>query len=358
MAASTVLITGFPGFLASKLTPLLQAQDEGNRLVALVEPRMMERARAIAPPGLELLAGDITHARLGLDDAAYEQLAGDLRLVLHLAAIYDLAVGAELAERVNVAGTQHIVALCRAAPALERHHYVSTAYVAGVRTGRVMEHELAEGQGFKNHYESTKFAAEVVVRASMDAVPTTIYRPAIVVGDSRTGATQKFDGPYYLLRAMGARLGPIRPRMGRGDAPFNVVPSDFVVDAILAGVREPSASGRTLHLVDPEPTLSGEVLRILMREYYGRPLEPNVALPPELAARALQLRPLRRFMNGVPAETIRYLNHPVTFDVTQASEVLGAAGLRCPRLAEYAPAMVRFYKEHEHDPTYRPPHER
>ena len=97
-------------------------------------------------------------------------------------------------------GTQHVLDLARRAPGLERHHYVSTAYTAGWRSGRVHEAELAAGQTFKNHYESTKFAAEVVVRNELDRVPTTIYRPAIVVGDSRTGETQKFDGPYYLLR--------------------------------------------------------------------------------------------------------------------------------------------------------------
>ena len=110
--------------------------------------------------------------------------------------------------------------LCAACERLERLNYVSTAYVAGVRKGVVYEHELALGQAFKNHYESTKFQAEVWVRDAMDDVPTTIYRPAIVVGDSRTGETQKFDGPYYMLRVISLRRGaghadpPVRPRRG------------------------------------------------------------------------------------------------------------------------------------------------
>ena len=110
--------------------------------------------------------------------------------------------------------------LCPAAERLERLAYVSTAYVAGKRTGVVYEHELVMGQDFKNHYESTKFQAEVWVRELLDPVPTTILRPAIVVGDSRTGETEKFDGPYYILRAISGRErhGPadaaVRPLRG------------------------------------------------------------------------------------------------------------------------------------------------
>jgi len=356
MAADTILITGFPGFLAGRLLPLIRAQEPDARLVALTEPRMLARARELAPVGVELLAGDITEPKLGLDAQTYDELAGRLRTVVHLAAVYDLAVGAELAERVNVDGTANVLALCAAAPGLERHHYISTAYVAGLRTGRVLESELAEGQQFKNFYESTKFAAEVLVRATMDEIPTTIYRPAIVVGDSRTGETQKFDGPYYVLRAMATRSGPLRAQWGQGKVSMNVVPVDFVVQAILAGMREPSALGKTLHLVDPDPTQAADVQGILMREYNGK--TPNVTISANIAARMLRFKPVRRFYNGVPAESLRYLNHPVAFDVTNATEVLGAAGLRCPRFPEYAPAMVRFYREHEHDDAFRPAHER
>lgn len=350
----TMLLTGFPGFLAGRLVPRLLADDEEARIVALVEPRMVERARALAPDGLDVQPGDITDPRLGLDERTYERLTGEVSAVFHLAAIYDLAVGADLAERVNVEGTQHVVDFCRRCPNLERHHYVSTAYVAGRRSGVVLEDELAEGQDFKNFYESTKFAAEVVVRAAMEDVPTTIYRPAIVVGDSQTGETQKFDGPYYLLRSMGAP-GPV-VQIGHGDAPFNVVPVDFVVDAIAAGARDAEATGHTLHLVDPEPVTATEVTRLLARAY--RHTEPSLRIPPGVVDRLLRFRVVRRMLGGTPRESIVYLNHPVTFDTGQASAVLGRNGLRCPRFPEYVDAMVGFYAEHEGDDAYRPAHER
>jgi thioester reductase-like protein len=351
----TYLLTGFPGFLAGRLMPRLLADDDEARIVALVEPRMVQRARDLAPDGVDVEPGDITDPALGLDPRTYDRLAGEVVKVFHLAAVYDLAVGAALAERVNVQGTQHVIDFCRRATRLERHHYISTAYVAGQRSGLVLEDDLAEGQTFKNFYESTKFAAEVLVRASMDAVPTTIYRPAIVVGDSQTGETQKFDGPYYLLRSMASPIGALL-QIGRGDAPFNVVPVDFVVAAISAGSRDAGAVGHTLHLVDPDPVSSAELARLLAREYKGT--EPRIPLSPGMVDRSLRLRAVRKLLGGTPRQSIVYLNHPVTFDTAQADAILGRQGLRCPRFAEYVGAMVRFFREHEHDDAYRPAHER
>ena len=352
---ATVLLTGFPGFIGTRLARRLLAGDPEARIVALVEPRMVERARTVAA-GLdggrvEVQPGDITEARLGLDDATYARLARSTTAVHHLAAVYDLAVGEALAERVNVQGTTNVVHFCLAAPNLERHNYVSTAYVAGWRSGRVLEDELAEGQTFKNHYESTKFAAEVVVRNELDRVPTTIYRPAIVVGDSRTGETQKFDGPYYLLRTI-ARAGKRIPQIGRGDSPFNVVPVDFVVEAIATVSADEQAAGSTLHLVDPEPLSSAELMRLLSREYAGR--EPSYHVSPRLVERSLRFRAVRKRLSGAPPESIVYLNHPVTFDTTQATALLGRHGLRCPRFGDYVGPVVRFFREHEDDPAYVP----
>ena len=359
MAADrTLLVTGFPGFLAGRLVPKLLADDPSARVVALVEPRMTDLARQRAPAGVEVVSGDITDPRLGLDADTYAELAARTTAVFHLAAVYDLAVGRELAERVNVTGTQHIIDFCRAAPNLERHHYISTAFVAGKRSGLVLETELAEGQDFKNHYESTKCQAEVWVQVRMRDIPTTIYRPAIVVGDSRSGETEKFDGPYYMLRTIARaaeRPGPI-PQIGSEGAPFNVVPVDFVVDAIAAGARDPEAGGHTLHLVDPEPVSSAELLRLMAAEVDGR--APSYRIPPRIVIRALRYAPVRRMVGGTPRESVIYLNHPVRFDTRQAAEVLGRNGLRCPRFPEYVGPIVRFFQAHEHDDAYRPPHER
>src|SRR4051794_20066667 len=320
---------------------------------------MAERARqaAAALPGgdrVEILVGDIAQRRLGLGDDDWERLRAETTVAYHLAAIYNLAVPLEVAQRVNVDGTGNVIELCMHCERLERLHYVSTAYVAGDRKGVVYEHELALGQGFKNHYESTKFQAELWVRQELDRVPTTIYRPAIVVGDSQTGETQKFDGPYYMLRVVSVaeqRHIPI-PQFGRAEAPFNVVPVDFVVDALVAASAEPEAAGQTLHLVDPEPVTAAELLHILAREYAGR--EPKYRMPASVVANMLRLRAVRSVFGGAPRESIVYLNHPVHFDTRRTAEVLARAGLAVPRFEDYAEAMVRYYREHEDDPSYLP----
>jgi len=315
---------------------------------------MAAAARAAAGDRIDVLEGDIARRRLGLSGGDWERLAGELRHVFHLAAIYDLGVPLELAQRVNVDGTGNVLELCRDSERLERLNYVSTAYVAGLRRGVVYEHELALGQGFKNHYESTKFQAELWVRDELDRVPTTIYRPAIVVGDSRTGETQKFDGPYFMLRviALSTRRGTPLAQFGHSAAPFNVVPVDFVVDALLAGAQSPAAAGETLHLVDPEPVTAAELLHVLSRAYGGRP--PSLRVSPSLVSAGLRVPAVRRAFGGPPRESIRYLNHPVRFDSRRAADLLGAVGLRVPRFEEYVDAMVRFFREHEEDPAFVP----
>ena len=359
MSAPTILVTGFPGFIGTRLVARLLADDTDSRIVVLVEPRMAGRAQEVAVRlaggrRIEVVTGDIGERRLGLTDARHARLAGEVTKVFHLAAIYDLAVPAAIAERVNVRGTENVVGFCRACANLERLDYVSTAYTAGERSGRVMEGDLAEGQAFKNHYESTKFAAEIIVRGAMGEVPTAIWRPAIVVGDSQTGETQKFDGPYYLLRliALCARLHLPIPRIGRGDAPFNVVPVDFVVDALAVGSRIPQTLGRTFHLTDADPLSADELLAVLAREYAGR--APRLRVSPALLERSLRHSPVRKLLAGTPRESLVYMNHPVQFDTTNTREVLGAAGLACPGFEDYSPAITRFFEQHEHDAAFAP----
>jgi thioester reductase-like protein len=303
---------------------------------------------------IKILPGDITDRRLGLAPEDYERLTAETTAVFHLAAIYNLAVPFDIAQKVNVDGTGHIVEFCQNCERLERHNYVSTAYVAGTRRGVVYEHELIMGQWFKNHYESTKFQAEVWVRESMDKVPTAIYRPAIVVGDSASGETQKFDGPYFMLRAIGVsmRRGWPIAKYGKSAAPFNVVPVDFVVNGLMAGSKDEKAIGETFHLVDPEPISSGEVFELLSELYANK--KPAYTLPARPVALALRAKPIQKMFEGIPAESIQYLNHPVRYDARRAADLMERGGLRLPRFPEYAETMVKFFREHEDDPAFAP----
>jgi thioester reductase-like protein len=357
MAGGVVFFTGFPGFIGRKLVSRILADDPEVRVAALVEEKMADDARKCAEQydasdRIDVITGDIGERRLGLPDETYDRLVGEITSAYHLAAIYNLAVPLEIAQRVNVDGTGNVLELCTRADKLGRLNYVSTAYVAGTRTGTVYEHELIMGQEHKNHYESTKFQAEVWVREYQDKVATTIYRPAIVVGDSQTGETQKFDGPYYILRTF-QRMGraPL-PQFGRSEAPFNVVPVDFIVDAIAAAAGDDAAVGETLHLVDPEPVTAAELFKSLAREYTER--EPKVRVPPKMVQNSLRAGPMRKAFHGAPPESIQYLNHPVRFDTRRASDLLARHGVKIPKFEEYVGPMVDFFREHEDDPAFAP----
>jgi nucleoside-diphosphate-sugar epimerase len=175
-----------------------------------------------------------------------------------------------------------------------------------------------------------------------------------VVGDSRTGETQKFDGPYYMLRTISqaVKRGMPIPQFGASEAPFNVVPVDFVVDAIATASSDPDADGETLHLVDPDPINAHELLTLLANAYAGR--GPAYRVPPRLVEASLRFKPVRDAFSGAPHESIRYLNHAVSFDTRRASEVLARGGLRCPRFEEYVAPIVQFFREHEDDREFVP----
>ena len=352
------LLTGFPGFIGRRLVRHLLARDSAMRITALVEERMLDAARSAAAEidaeRIEITAADIGERRLGLSDDDYERLQGATDLVFHLAAIYNLAVPLQVAQRVNVDGTGNVLDFCAGAGSLERLVYISTAYVAGKRMGTVYEHELVFGQEFKNHYESTKFQAEVWVRENMDRIPTTILRPAIVVGDSKTGETQKFDGPYFMLRVIAEadRAGRAIPNFGRAEAPFNVVPVDYVVEAIAAVVADPKAAGETLHLVDPEPLSAHDLAEALSIAYGGR--KPQGRVPPNFVEASLRLAPVRARFGGTPRESIAYLNHPVSFDTRRAVSLLSPHGLRPPNFRDYVGPMVEFFRAHEEDESLVP----
>jgi len=213
--------------------------------------------------------------------------------------------------------------------------------VSGTATGVFRESDLDVGQGFKNHYEETKFLAEVEVVRS--GVPSAIYRPSVVVGDSRTGETGKFDGPYFTLTAMEKIPSPgVFLRVGSGKNPANLVPVDFVVEALARLSTQPETGMRTYHLTDPAPLSVIEVEKLFARALGKTFLYMPV---PKRAAKAIfGLRPVQRHF-GMPVESLDYFDHPLRFDTTEASRALAALGLECPRLPDYADRLVAFYRE-------------
>jgi nucleoside-diphosphate-sugar epimerase len=283
--------------------------------------------------------GDITSPGLGLEGKAEARLRDRLTSAYHLAAVYDLAVTRALGMKVNVEGTRNVLELLRKARRFERLHYVSTCYVAGDTTGVFKEDDLDVSQGFKNFYEETKYLAEKDVAAS--GLPVTVYRPSIVVGDSRTGETAKFDGPYFTLTAMErVPSGTLFFRIGSGKNPANLVPVDYVVEAMaqLAGAKE--SAGRTYHLADPHPLSAFEVGELFAREL-GKSF--NYLPVPKGIAKALFRPGIVQKTFGMPVETIDYFDHPCRFDTARAVHDLAARGVVCPRLPDYVGKLVEFY---------------
>jgi thioester reductase-like protein len=357
---SAVLFTGFPGFLGSALLPRTLRREPDARAVALVQQRWLGRAREALTeierddPSIagrtDLVVGDITTSGLGLDDAVRARLLDGPLEIFHLAAVYDLSVAPEIAWRVNVDGTRHVVDLARAAAegaGLRRLQYVSTCYVSGRYDGLFYEDDLELGQRFANHYDHTKHEAERVVAKARDAgLPVTIYRPSVVVGDSATGRTQKFDGPYYvlqlLLRQRGTALMPL-PR-GADRVAFNLVPSDFVVDAIAALAGYDGARGRTVALAQPDPPSVTRMCEVFA-EQAGKRLRA-VPMSTGLAAFGIDHVPGVGRLFKVPSSTLEYLTHPTLYDTTATTALLAEVGVACPPFAEHVGPMVEFFRAH------------
>lgn len=349
---ATILFTGFPGFLGSELLWRVLDRSSDATGLCLVQPKFEELARRRAAElegahpqvkgRIAIALGDITMPGLGL----LPETAAEVTEVYHLAAVYDLSVSRELAMKVNVDGTRHTLDFAEKCPRLERFHYVSTCYVSGRFAGTFTESDLVKGQTFNNFYEETKYLAEVDVQARMKAgLPGTIYRPGIVVGDSKTGATQKFDGPYYVIRWLLKQPAVLAflPMPGDPDATVvNIVPRDFVIDAMvhLSGIAE--SKGKVYQLADPNALTVREILAVVERATGRRVL--RVPMPLRLAKWSLRSVPGVYRLMEIPAASVDYFVHPTRYTSTNTQADLAGSGITPPPFASYAPHLAAFVR--------------
>lgn len=353
-----VFFTGFAGFLGSSLLPRIAARRENEEILCLVQPKFMAAAEdalariAGSHPDLasrvRLVPGDITTAGLGISPETRREITE----AWHLAAVYDLSVERDLAFRVNVDGTRHVLDFLEGGAALERLHYVSTCYVSGRYRGRFMEADLEKGQTFNNYYEETKHLAEVEVRRRMKAgFPATVYRPAVVTGDSATGATQKYDGPYYVIRwiVKQPRVA-IMPTVGRVDeTSLNVVPRDWLIAAIdhLAALER--SRGVTYQLADPDPPSIREMLQAIAGRA-GKTLV-RIPLPLGLAKWSIDHVPGVHSLMEIPSSAVDYFVHPTRYDTSNTEGDLEGSGLSMPRFEDYCGNLVRYVEQHPDVPS-------
>ena len=348
----TIFLTGFPGFIAGRLVRRLA--DEGARFFLLVQPVLFERARAdiariVEETGVEadsfaIVEGDITKTDLGLSQADQQRVRDEARILFHLAAAYDLAVDREIGQRVNVEGTRNVNEFARSIPDLRRYHYVSTCYVAGRRTGLIKENELAHSAGFRNHYEESKHMAEQTVDALKGELPVTIHRPSVVVGDSRTGETAKYDGVYYLIHYLRKWPGGLTLiNIGNDEVHLNLVPINFVIEAIVSLAKDERAIGATIQIADPDPLTTEQLFDEISKAIGGRrslfTVPRNIVYPVLMAPGAPSI-------TGLPHSAVPYFFLKQTYDTTRARELLDPRGILCPSFPDYVEALIRFVKEH------------
>lgn len=359
--SDTVLLTGATGHVGAALLPSL-LEDPDARVYALVRARddahLAERATRLRArvPGAEdrlfLVRGDVTQPGLGLSAEDTAGVHAEVTALIHSAASvrFDLPRAAALAD--NVASTEHMLAVARALAArgrLTRLDHVSTAYVAGERPGRVFEEECDEGQTFRNSYEWSKCRAEAGVRAAIaEGLPAAIHRPSIVVGDSRTGATESFNVLYWPLMLYARGWWRIFP--GRPDTLVDIVPVDFVADAIATLRRDPGSLGACYHLAvgDGAPRVDALIarfaellglppVRTVDPDFYVRWVRPVLRGPLSVTARG------RRILRGGSAYLPYFRSNPL-FDTTNLRSRLGR---EAPPVFDYVERIARYAQAHD-----------
>lgn len=339
------LVTGFPGFIGKRLVRRLAGDLRGaDRLFLLVQAKNARAAREalaeIETERVEVVEGDLEQMHLGLSGAEFKALASEVTDVWHLAARSHLGTDRAEMRRVNVDGTRSVLDLALSAKKLRRLSHFSTAYVCGDRVGVILEDELAMGQRFHNPYEETKFQAELLVRRAQAEIPATVFRPSIVVGDSRTGEIDRFEGPYALaILLVASPLAVPLPLPGDAVAPLNVVPVDFVVEAARAIAENPAGAGRTVHLVDPSP-LSARRVYEMIAERAGKKLPP-VSLPTRVFEALFQL-PLLERLSREHRPAIEYVNHLAIYNCRNLLELLDGTGIHCPPITSYLDRLIEF----------------
>jgi thioester reductase-like protein len=344
----TLFITGFPGFIANRLLERL-ARKECD-FILLVQPSLRSRAvqeidrlsQLGGKSDFRIVEGDISEPGLALSAADLELVQQQTTRVFHLAAVYDLAVPEDLALRVNAGGTRNVVALARTLPRLRQFHHVSTCYVAGKREGVILETELRHDAGYRNFYEESKNLAEQEVDSAKDDLPVTIHRPAVVCGDSKTGETGKYDGVYYLIHYLlrwPSMLSLIN--IGNHEVSLNLVPVDFVVDAMAALAFEERAIGKTLQLADPAPLTTNQLFNAIAKSIDGH--RSKITAPATWVRFFLMLPPSPR-ITGLPHHAVPYFFVKQLYDSTQAQHLLAPHNIHCPPFESYVDRVVSFAK--------------
>ncbi|MDE2004309.1 MAG: SDR family oxidoreductase [Betaproteobacteria bacterium] len=356
-------VTGATGFIGRYLVanlvrrkaPVYVLVRKGSlaRLAELRETWGVDEKEVVA------IVGDLAKPELGVSAADLRRLKGKVEHMFHLAAIYDLKASAEAQQVANVEGTRHAVDFADAVGAGCFHHMSSIA-AAGLYDGVFREDMFEEAEDLDHPYFRTKHDAEGIVRRECTR-PFRIYRPGFVVGDSGTGEIDKIDGPYYFFRAlqrMRKLLPEWMPMIGVEGGRINIVPVDFVADALDHIAHRKGLDGKCFHLTDPKPYRIGEVLNIFARAGHAPQMTMRINarlfgfIPAPILYGLGSLAPVKRAMKvvlsdlGIPRDAFQFVNWPTRYDNREAAKALKGSGIGVPDLDSYAPALWDYWERH------------
>ena len=355
-------VTGATGFIGKRLVKKLLArkgnvvyfllrEESRGKVGALLDFWDTTKTRAIP------VYGDLRATKLGVSKDDTKMLSKNIDHFFHLAAVYDLKADAEEQMAVNVDGTRNTVAFANAIGAKCFQH-VSSIAAAGLFEGIFREDMFDEAENLDHPYFTTKHESEKIVRAECKGA-FRIYRPGMVVGDSKTGEMDKIDGPYYffkLIQRIRQLLPPWMPMIGIEGGRINIVPVDYVVDAMDHIAHQPKLDGQCFHLTDPEPMRVGDVLNTFARAAHAptMSLRINAALfgfiPRSIKKGMMSLTPVRRVKDavmkdlGLPEDMMRFINYPTRFDSRDTARALKGSGIACPRLDDYANRIWDYWE--------------
>ncbi|MBI2608976.1 MAG: SDR family oxidoreductase [Deltaproteobacteria bacterium] len=349
---SNVLITGFPGFIGKFLTRELVKTHPHLKLWLLTHPTMHEQAQKtfqelkLNPQTHHIVFGDITKPQLGLEGDTLENIQKNTHIVFHLAAIYDLTVPEKKAHHVNVFGTQNMLDFFSHSPSLIRFNYISTCYVSGSVKGIITPDKLQQNQSFHNFYESTKHAAEVLVKNKINDLPITIFRPAIVVGHSQTGETEKFDGPYVVMKFLHRIKFLLRlvPNLGYDYCEVNTVPVDYLVKVLVYLGFNEKAKAKTYQICDETPPTTEEFFEEIVtiighvKPYHCRFLK-------YIILKLLRLSLVSK-ITGITREHLDYFLHEGRYRSPNLKKDLEGSHMELGSYKKFYPTLYQYMKDH------------
>ena len=353
MSCMRYVVTGGTGFIGRRVVSrLLDTRSDAEVWVLVRRPSLGRFERLAGQWGerAKPLVGELTEPGLGLTDEAIAELGPDVDHVVHCAAIYDITAAEPEQRAANVDGTRAVIELAGRLDATL--HHVSSIAVAGDFHGEYTEDDFDIGQQLPTPYHQTKFEAELLVR-STPGLRYRIYRPAVVVGDSRTGEMDKVDGPYYFFGVLAKlavlpRLTPIMlPDTGR----TNIVPVDYVADALVALLHSDGRDGQTFHLTAPKTIGLRGIYRGIAAAAGLPPLRGS--LPRSMATPVLKLRGRPKVWRnmvatqlGIPGEVLDVVDLAPTFISDRTQNALRGTGIAVPEFGSYAPVLWRYWAEH------------